>query len=83
MSFLVHGTGRVTHEAPRLMATGSPPYPARHADAPLQTGMVLSIESQVTDPAIGFVKLEDTAIVQPGAVELVAPHGRGWNQIDA
>jgi Xaa-Pro aminopeptidase len=79
MSFLAHGTGLLTHEAPRLTATGSPPYPAAHADAPLEVGMVLSIESQVSDPQYGFIKVEDTVIVQDGPPELVAGHGRGWN----
>lgn len=82
MSFLAHGTGLVTHEAPRLTATGSPPYPAAHADRPLKSGMVLSVESQMVDDAIGFVKLEDTVIVGDGAPELVADRGRGWNQIE-
>jgi Xaa-Pro aminopeptidase len=82
LSFLAHGTGLVTHEAPRLTATGSPPYPAAHAELPLEAGMVLSIESQVADPEIGFVKLEDTVIVGATEPEPVADHGRGWNRIE-
>ncbi len=82
MSFLAHGTGLVTHEAPRLTSTGSPPYAAAHADLPLQEGMVLSIESQVADPRLGFIKLEDTVIVHDGVSELVADHGRHWTWID-
>jgi Xaa-Pro aminopeptidase len=81
MSFLAHGTGLVTHEAPRLTATGSPPYPAAHVELPLQAGMVLSIESQVLDPLVGFVKLEDTVIVGVDAPEAVGDHGRGWNRV--
>lgn len=81
MSFLAHGTGLVTHEAPRLTATGSPPYPATHADRPLREGMVLSIESQVVDPQLGFIKLEDTVIVTADGPEPVADHGRGFNPI--
>jgi Xaa-Pro aminopeptidase len=81
MSFLAHGTGLVTHEAPRLTATGSPPYPAAHAELPLQAGMVLSIESQVLDPLVGFVKLEDTVIVGVDGPEAVGDHGRGWNRV--
>lgn len=82
MSFLVHGTGLVTHEAPRLTATGSPPYEATHAELPLEAGMVLSVESQVADPQLGFVKLEDTVIVGDGAAEAVGDHGRRWNRIE-
>jgi Xaa-Pro aminopeptidase len=83
LSFLAHGTGLVTHEAPRLTATGSPPYPAAHAELPLEAGMVLSIESQVADPAAGFIKLEDTIIVGERDSEAVGDHGRGWNRIGA
>jgi Xaa-Pro aminopeptidase len=81
MSFLAHGTGLVTHEAPRLTATGSPPYPAAHADLPLREGMVISVESQVVDPQLGFIKLEDTLIVTGEGPEPVADHGRGFNPI--
>jgi Xaa-Pro aminopeptidase len=79
MSFLAHGTGLLTHEAPRLTDTGSPPYPATHRDKPLRTGMVLSIETHVADPDGGFVKLEDTAIVTADGYEPVGDRGRGWN----
>lgn len=82
MSFLAHGTGLVTHEAPRLTATGSPPYAATHAEQPLESGMVLSIECQVADPLVGFVKLEDTVIVGPDGSEAVADRGRGWNRVE-
>jgi len=81
MSFLAHGTGLVTHEAPRLTATGSPPYPATHAERPLQAGMVLSVETHLAHPTEGFVKLEDTVIVTAGGHEAVGDHGRGWNAI--
>lgn len=83
MRFLAHGCGLVTHEAPRLTATGSPPYPAAHADKPLQAGMVLSLETHLADPEAGFVKLEDTVIVTRDGVEPVADHGRGWNCSEA
>jgi len=79
MSFLAHGTGLLTHEVPRLTDSGSPPYPATHRDEPLREGMVLSIETHVADPQIGFVKLEDTVIVTAGGHEAVGGHGRGWN----
>jgi Xaa-Pro aminopeptidase len=82
-SFLVHGTGLLTHEAPRLTATGSPPYPAAHADRPLLAGMVLSVETHIADPDVGFVKLEDTVVVTQDGAEAVGDHGRGWNVIAA
>jgi Xaa-Pro aminopeptidase len=83
MSFLAHGTGLLTHEAPRLTDSGSPPYPATHRDLPLAAGAVVSIETHVVDPEVGFVKLEDTVIVGDGPAEVVAGQGRGWNRIGA
>lgn len=83
MSFLAHGTGLLTHEAPRLTDTGSPPYPATHREQPLAAGAVISIETHVIDPEVGFVKLEDTVIVGDGPAEVVAGQGRGWNRIGA
>ena len=40
MHFLAHGMGLVSHEAPRLTATGPVPYDAYDAERPLETGMV-------------------------------------------
>jgi Xaa-Pro aminopeptidase len=82
MTFLAHGTGLLTHEAPRMTSTGSPPYPATHAERPLEAGMVLSVETHIADPEAGFVKLEDTVIVTPEGNEGVGDHGRGWNRSD-
>lgn len=79
LSFLAHGTGLVTHEAPRLTDTGSPPYPADHADRPLKAGMVLSIETDLRSPDVGFVKLEDTVFVVPEGWDAPASSERGWN----
>lgn len=81
MSFLAHGTGLVTHEAPRLTDTGSPPYPADHRDLPLEAGMVLSLETHVQSPEAGFVKLEDTVFVTEDGWEAPADFGRGWNVV--
>ncbi|MEN3284306.1 MAG: hypothetical protein V7607_5446 [Solirubrobacteraceae bacterium] len=81
LTFLAHGTGLLSHEAPRLTETGSPPYPAAHRERPLQPGMVLSIETHVTDDAVGFVKLEDTVIVATDGFEACGDHGRDWNRI--
>ncbi|WP_320669471.1 Xaa-Pro peptidase family protein [Patulibacter defluvii] len=83
MTFLAHGTGLLSHEAPRLTDSGSPPYPATHRERPLRPGQVLSIETHLIDPLIGFVKLEDTVIVTAGACEPCGDHGRGWTVIDA
>jgi Xaa-Pro aminopeptidase len=81
MSFLAHGTGLLTHEAPRLTDSGSPRYPAPHRERALQAGMVLSIETHVADPELGFIKLEDTVIVTANGREAVGDVGRGWNAL--
>lgn len=81
MVFLAHGTGLLSHEAPRLTDSGSPPYPATHRELPLRPGQVLSIETHLIDEAIGFVKLEDTVIVTDGSCEPCGDHGRDWNVV--
>ena len=80
MHFVAHGMGLIPHEAPRLTATGPIPYPAKHAKRPLETGMVLSIETHVKHPDVGFVKLEDTVVVTESGWEAFGDWGRGWNQ---
>lgn len=80
MFFVAHGMGLITHEVPRLTGTGPVPYPADHADAPLEPGMVLSIETWAESPQVGFVKLEDTLIVTEDGWEAPGDTGRGWNR---
>jgi Xaa-Pro aminopeptidase len=80
MHFVAHGMGLIAHEAPRLTATGPIPYSDKHAKRPLETGMVLSIETAVKHPEVGFVKLEDTVAVTDSGREAFGDWGRGWNQ---
>ncbi len=80
MFFVAHGMGLITHEVPRLTGTGPVPYPADHAAAPLDAGMVLSIETWVENREVGFIKLEDTLIVTDGGWEAPGDTGRGWNR---
>ena len=80
MFFVAHGMGLITHEVPRLTGTGPVPYPADHAAAPLEAGMVLSIETWVENREVGFVKLEDTLIVTDDGWEAPGDTGRGWNR---
>src|SRR5438477_998551 len=54
--FLAHGMGLVSHEAPHLTSTGPVPYPATDADRPLESGMVISIETAILHPRRGFIK---------------------------
>src|SRR5262249_49370098 len=55
MHFLAHGMGLVSHEAPRLTATGPVPYDAYDATRPLETGMVVSVETTLQHPKRGFI----------------------------
>ncbi len=63
LDYTAHGIGLVSHEAPRLTATGPVPYAPYDADRPLEPGMVISIETALLHPARGYIKLEDTLIV--------------------
>lgn len=83
LSFVAHGMGLVSHEAPRLMADGPIPYPAPHRDRPLAAGMVLSIETTWNHPRLGFLKLEDTVAVTAQGWEAFGDDHRGWNRAGA
>jgi Xaa-Pro aminopeptidase len=78
--FLAHGMGLVSHEAPRLTNSGPVPYDAYDADRPLETGMVVSVETTLQHPRRGFIKLEDTVVVQPNGFEIYGDRIRGWNR---
>ncbi|HML08305.1 MAG TPA: Xaa-Pro peptidase family protein [Xanthobacteraceae bacterium] len=80
IAFLAHGMGLVSHEAPRLTASGPVPYDAYDAQRPLEAGMVISIETTLQHPRRGFIKLEDTVAVTPSGFEAYGDHGRGWNR---
>ena len=77
--FLAHGMGLVSHEAPRLTATGPIPYDDPDARRPLEPGMVVSIETTMKHPRRGFIKLEDTVAVTATGHEIFGEGGRGWN----
>jgi Xaa-Pro aminopeptidase len=78
--FLAHGMGLVSHEAPRLTNSGPVPYDAYDATRPLEAGMVVSVETTLQHPRRGFIKLEDTVIVQPNGFEVYGDRIRGWNR---
>jgi Xaa-Pro aminopeptidase len=78
--FLAHGMGLVSHEAPRLTNSGPVPYDAYDATRPLETGMVVSVETTLQHPRRGFIKLEDTVIVQPNGFDVYGDRIRGWNR---
>jgi Xaa-Pro aminopeptidase len=74
IEFVAHGMGLVTHEAPRLT------YTRQDMDAPLEAGMILSIETTLHHPKRGFIKLEDTIAVTKNGWEAYGDRGRGWNR---
>jgi Xaa-Pro aminopeptidase len=80
MEFLAHGMGMVSHEAPRLTDRGPVPYPAEYARQPLESGMVVSVETTLMHPARGFIKLEDTVVVTDAGHEVYGEGARGWNK---
>jgi Xaa-Pro aminopeptidase len=80
LDFLAHGMGLVSHEAPRLTDHGPVPYPADDANRPLETGMVVSVETTLMHPSRGFIKLEDTVVVTDAGHEIYGEGLRGWNR---
>lgn len=68
--FEAHGMGLVSHEIPHL---------APEDAAPLESGMVISIETTMKNPDVGFVKLEDTVVVTDDGWDAYGDAGRGWN----
>ena len=78
--FLAHGMGLVSHEAPRLTNSGPVPYDAYDAERPLETGMVVSVETTLQHPERGFIKLEDTVVVTPAGFDVYGDRIRGWNR---
>ncbi len=79
MVFEAHGMGLVSHEAPHLTGSGNVPYPGTHALRPLESGMVLSLETTMRHPQVGYVKLEDTVVVTDTGCEGYGDSARGWN----
>lgn len=77
--FLAHGMGLVSHEAPRLTATGPVPYDAYDATRPLESNMVVSVETTLQHPKRGFIKLEDTVVVTDTGFDIYGEGARGWN----
>jgi Xaa-Pro aminopeptidase len=80
LEFVAHGMGLISHEAPRLTGRGPVPYPAYDSTRPLESGMVISIETTLQHPRRGFIKLEDTVAVTEGGWEAFGDQGRGWNR---
>jgi Xaa-Pro aminopeptidase len=80
LDFLAHGMGLVSHEAPHLTNNGPVPYTDEDAHRPLESGMVISVETTLKHPNRGFIKLEDTVVVTDTGYEIFGEGGRGWNR---
>ena len=80
LDFVAHGMGLISHEAPRLTSRGPVPYSAYDATRPLESGMVVSIETAILHPKRGFIKLEDTVAVTDAGHEAFGDTGRDWNR---
>jgi Xaa-Pro aminopeptidase len=78
LHFLAHGMGLVSHEAPRLTNSGPVPYTDDDAHRPLESGMVISVETTLLHPRRGFIKLEDTVAVTDAGYEVYGDRARGW-----
>lgn len=81
--YMAHGMGLVTHEAPRLMNNLRMSYTGHDIERPLEAGMVISIETTMSHPKRGFIKLEDTVLVTDSGYEALGDGGRGWNRAGA
>lgn len=80
--FFGHGMGLISHEAPFIMTNHPVRYDGSDADKPLKAGMVLSLETTMTHPNRGFIKLEDTVAVTDTGFELFGTKGRDWNRTE-
>ena len=67
--FVAHGMGMIQHEAPHIRGMTAIDYPPHYSNRPLRAGMVLSIETDLKNPEVGFVKLEDTVVVTDDGCE--------------
>ena len=83
LDFLVHGIGLVSHESPRLTNRTRDPYKPEDARLPLESRMVLSVETTLQHPRRGFIKLEDTVAVTDTGHEVYGDRAHGWNRAAA
>jgi Xaa-Pro aminopeptidase len=80
LSLLIHGIGMVSLEAPRIMENLVIPVPAYDIDRPLEESMAISIETTLSHPTRGFIKLEDTVAITATGAESYGDGARGWNR---
>ena len=66
-NFIIHGIGMVSHEQPRF---------GPGAERRLEEGMVISIETDIRHPEVGYVKVEDAVAVTAEGCEGLGDLGR-------
>ena len=76
--FIAEGIGLVGHEGPRVAPNSPLPSPGEDALLPLAPGMALSVETTITHPKVGLVKLEDLLIVTPSGHDAAGDGARDW-----
>lgn len=82
MFFTCHGIGLNQHEGPRLSEFGFDAGPGAYTDRPLRAGMVVSVETQLTNRTVGMVKIEDSVAVTDTGVELLAAGGSEFTIVE-
>jgi Xaa-Pro aminopeptidase len=80
--FIAEGIGLVGHEGPRIAPNSPLPSPGEDADLPLAPGMTLSVETTITHPEVGMVKLEDLVIVTAEGHQAAGDGARDWTVVD-
>jgi Xaa-Pro aminopeptidase len=73
-----HGLGLEVHEEPRIAPRGS----GERTDAPLEAGMIFTVEPGAYVPGVGGVRIEDDVLVAPGGVEVLTSAPRELHEID-
>ncbi len=71
---VAHGIGMVSHEQPMINR-------ADQADRTLQSGHILSLETEFLHPEVGHVKIEDTIAIRPHGAEGLGDIGRALQVI--
>ena len=72
--FIIHGVCLVSHELPRF---------AQGVERKLEEGMVISVETDVRHPDVGYVKIEDTvAVTADGCVGMGDLGRENWAIVD-
>jgi Xaa-Pro aminopeptidase len=72
-----HGLGLEVHEEPRIAPGGS----GERTDAPLQAGMIFTVEPGAYVPGLGGVRIEDDVLVTPNGVEILTSAPRELREI--